>query len=235
MLKHNLVGIWVAFTIYLLLSHAASRRWRPLFHALGAIVLGTAIAILPAFFYFAFNRALPQLWDAVFRFTLIDASRSSLMTRARFLSGGQKNLSTTGIWLLSVTAWIAGAYHIYHVRIRLAARDRFLLVVLIAFPIELLLTAASGGGYAHYFIAWLPTMAMLTGYLFYLMIEPSGHGLATGRAGRASVHTRLWLPALLVAATLLPVAKLSQKPAPECISNRYKKPDVHRGYNLHHR
>ena len=64
-----------------------------------------------------------------------------------------------------------------------AAASLPLLVVLIDAPIEFLLVALPGRGYEHYFLAWLPCLAVLTAFVVSL-VERAADRLSAGDQGR---------------------------------------------------
>ena len=76
-----------------------------------------------------------------------------------------------GFEYLGPVAWVALVGYIITVRqlilgYKLKALDNIALLLMIGWPVEIVLSALSGRGYGHYYIAWLPVVALLSGMLF---------------------------------------------------------------------
>ena len=79
----------------------------------------------------------------------------------------------SGFRKLGYPAWIALAGYLLALFILLRrfvkyqSIDEITLFLVIGWPLELVLSSLSGRNYSHYFISWLPVMALIIGLLFY--------------------------------------------------------------------
>jgi len=79
----------------------------------------------------------------------------------------------SGFLRLGYPAWIALAGYLLalYILVRRYVKDHTIdeitLFLAIGWPLELVLSSLSGRGYGHYFISWLPVMALMIGLLFY--------------------------------------------------------------------
>jgi hypothetical protein len=81
-----------------------------------------------------------------------------------------------GFQYLGMLAWICllgySILIVFSIKmIRTKSIQTFLVLPLILWPVEIILSSLSGRGYMHYFVNWLPSVALLCGYL-YLVASP---------------------------------------------------------------
>ena len=207
LLRQNLVGVWLSIAIYLLVSGAVSRKWRQHFTQLACVLVGGAGIIALVVVYFAAHDALASLWDAAFRYNLA-YSGAELMWRVSAISSGLRTLSPSGISLLALAGWIAGACFAARAAFQDQHVEPLLYLALIGLPMEFLLVGMSGRSLPHYYMAWLPMFAVLTTWF-------ASHYLATSTPKpQAVVEPRrvssatVSLAALLIAMAFLPTATL---------------------------
>lgn len=163
-LRQNLVGVWLAVVLYLLITRLPRRRWRRLLEPLATMAAGAAVVFLLVFGYFAAHRALGDLWAAAFRYNLV-YSGASLVDRLRALAFGLAVLA--GISAMALAGWAAGWRALRAAPERVAGFRPLLLVLLLDAPIEILAFAPSGRTYPHYTLVWLPAFILLTGFLIH--------------------------------------------------------------------
>jgi hypothetical protein len=150
LLKPTLVGTWVAIAIVLIWRE----RRRALVPLLAMAAGGGAVLALVVV-YFAARGALGDLVEQVVRYNLAYSSFTPLAERLSAIPEGLRLVSTSG---LAPLALAAAAYALWR-----RVMPPVVVVALVALPIELLL-ATSGRAYHYYFLAWLPSMAVLAGY-----------------------------------------------------------------------
>jgi hypothetical protein len=91
-----------------------------------------------------------------------------------YYTGGHANLWSgikNGFEYLGPIAWVALAGYLitlwhFILSYRLKTVDNIALLLMIGWPVEIVLAALSGRGYGHYYISWLPMIALLCGMLF---------------------------------------------------------------------
>jgi hypothetical protein len=180
LLKPTLVGLWVAIGLVTLLRERRS--------ALTPIALIVAGALLPLAIVAAWAAArgvLGEMVDQALVYNRAYAAFAPVSDRVDAVLSGLRLTLPSGLALVAVAAWL------YAVVTRRFA-PTLLGVGLIAFPIELALSTW-GRGYHYYFIAWLPSMAILAAF-------------AVSELQRVA-HPRIALPALalgVLAMSVLP-------------------------------
>ena len=155
----SIVLTWALILIYQKQYGLMLKRY--LFMGLGALLplVGTAA-------YFWVKGILPAMLDAAFIYNFsYTGTNFSLIYTVK-----------PGFEDLGAPAWIAlGGYLIAVVLLIRSIRTRHLnpvaVLLVIGFPVELLLSAVSGRGYIHYFMSWLPILALLCGLVFWQLTK----------------------------------------------------------------
>ncbi len=208
LLRQNLVGVWVAVVLYLTVNRVLSRRWRDLCVHLATMLLGAAALMLIVVGYFAIHDSLGALWDAVFRSSLAFAAAATPETRLAAVQTGLRLTAWSGISIIGLAAWITGLFYVCCATDRATRLSPLLHISLVGLPVEFLLVGVVGRSYAHYYIAWLPILALLAGWF--------AHALSTGvprdpisvfKLGRVA-PSRVWVVALALAMSSIPAQKL---------------------------
>ena len=75
-----------------------------------------------------------------------------------------------GFQYLGLVAWIGLLGYVILIASAIKNKTKgiqpFMFLLLILWPVEILLSSLSGRGYMHYFVNWLPAIALLCGYLY---------------------------------------------------------------------
>lgn len=127
------------------------------------LLSGFFLAIFPFLIYFSVNNALPDFWDAVFRynFAYINSSKldkvDSLLHTFRILSSS----GFTFFWLISCISSLV--YCIYGKRNHPQDTKIYIFVILNSL-MELLFVATSGRTYNHYYLSLLPIITFSFGH-----------------------------------------------------------------------
>lgn len=166
LLRQNLVGVWIILALHCLLS-AVFRQAR-LLRLIGIIVsyaCGTVLILTAVAAYFQRNDAWTAFWSASFEYSFVYSSPRlvSLLVAAET---GVTSLSKSGIVLLAASAWFAAMFWLLRGGHQLPKARVLYQILVPLFPIEMLLTSISGRAYGHYFMAWLPVLAILAASLF---------------------------------------------------------------------
>jgi hypothetical protein len=149
--KPTLVGIWIAIGLVTLVQRRRQAVGTVAALALGAVV---PLALVAAW---AFSRGiLAEMLDQTLVYNRAYASFLPVENRLRDLVGGLRLTLDSGLVLITFTAWLYAA-------ITRRWRSPLVLVAFVAFPLELVLSTF-GRGYHYYFLAWLPSMAVLTAF-----------------------------------------------------------------------
>jgi len=181
LLRQNLVGVWLAIGLYLLLCAIAERRPGRVLRPLLLMFLGAVLGVLPVVAYLAYHKALPAFWDAAF---VYNRAYSWMDLYGLLSSAGAGLKGLAGLSLTMLAGWLLGLYSVLGYRQSLATRSPVVAVAVLALPLEVLLAGVSGRRYWHYYLAWLPAAGLLTA-LFFWSLETRQLPLWRWRASRA--------------------------------------------------
>ena len=148
LLKPTLAGLWIAMVVVLLVTRRSAAP-RPI----AAIAAGGIVPVALVGAWALVRGALPDMVDQVLVYNSVYSSYSSAAERIGAIAIGLRLTLPSGLALIAVASWI------YLVAARRWAPP-LLAVALVAFPLELALSAL-GRGYHYYFLPWLPAMAVL--------------------------------------------------------------------------
>ena len=161
--RQNLIGVHLGIGIYLLLTRIYRRQAKRLVSELFWIMSGGSIVVAIVVAYFASKSALGDFIDVAFLYNMI-YSAVSLQSRFDSSIAGFIELAKSGIGIIAVASWLAGLIFIVTGQQLGCDAKRLLSLAIIVFPFEILFTGISGRGYGHYYQAWLPIIAVLTGF-----------------------------------------------------------------------
>jgi hypothetical protein len=134
------------------------------FQVLGWMLAGIVAVLIPTLLYFFAQGALSDFYDQVVHYNIVYAS-ATWSERAASLVAGLENLGW-GMSLVILAAWI-GILVTAIRRPRIFNKDySLLLVALFGLPLELLLASLSGKTLKHYYLTWLPVVALILGGVF---------------------------------------------------------------------
>jgi hypothetical protein len=209
LLKPNSIGLWLSILLFWLVSRISLRRWHSLLRDLATIALGAMSILLVAVIYFAAHGAIVPLWDQVFRYNMA-YSATALDFHLAAILAGLVRVSPSGMSIIALTAWIYALMSFWPGRAPSENTKTLLVLLLIALPVEFVLVSVSGRPLAHYYIVWLPSLALLCGFFAHKLatdIVPSGPILRIRRTtfGLANIC----LSALLLAMSALPATVLT--------------------------
>jgi hypothetical protein len=179
LLKPTVLGVWIAIALVLVVTRARKRRWADLGRRVLLLVLPAGVILAAVIFWLAAVGALSDALDEVIRYNAAYTAFASPADRFAAIASGLRLTLPSGLALLAVGGWLLALR---------GARSLLVTVALVALPLELLL-ASAGRGYHYYFIAWLPAMGILAGY-----VASRVHL----RVGNAWVKRVLFVPALLM-------------------------------------
>ena len=161
--RANNIGIPVSIILAWLGILIAGKKFSLLFQKMGMVFIGASVVLILACLPFLLNGTFNAMFEAsiLYNFFYLGQAGSNFW---------QLNL-LRGFSELGVAAWIALAGYLVILQriikgIMLKRLDDITLFLFIAWPMEILLSGLAGRGYAHYFISWLPVVALLSGSAF---------------------------------------------------------------------
>ena len=206
LLRPTAVAVTAAVACYLIVGALRERRLVEGLRRVAVIIVGASLIIGLAAAFLAWHSALDEAVDAVIRYNAIYASRA-LQERVDAVSDGLFLLSPSGIGFPALAAFSVVALHLLIPR-KEDAPPPLVVVSALALPLEFLLTAIAGRSYDHYYMAWLPSMAVLSGYFLNRVLpQASEDGTSSGRVRTA------WVVGILAACAVLPIRRLGPQVA----------------------
>jgi len=123
--------------------------------------LGMMTLLFPFLFYFGFNHALGEFYDQAFRYNLVyvNASKSSV-NFTKFLYPPFRPLT-----FIAIASYGVILIDTRKIKDKIQSpKNGLSLLLLFAFPLELVLSNISGRGYNHYYITWMPYLITATSF-----------------------------------------------------------------------
>lgn len=201
LLRPDNASLQAGMAIYLVLHGRADRRTLPM---LGWLGLGMLVIIVPAGAYLAATGGLEPMLDALVRYNAVYVS-SSLKARLDAVFEGLRLLAPTGLTLLATAAWV-----IVFFKARIGAsnltRTRLLKLAVIALPLQMALVALAGRSLNHYYLNWLPIMAVLSAGLFSELSALAADSSKTTGIPRS--QRTAWAVGFALALAVLPARRL---------------------------
>lgn len=203
LLRPNLIGVWLAIgAAWLLFDGARLKR-------LGLALTGGVLTLLAAALVLFATDAWDSFYDAVFEYNRAYSSDlGPIAWLGRSLAWLSPDIRTVLGWqviAIVVLAWIAAVASLVRPGNPSPASLRLVRWAALAVPIETMLIAASDRTYEHYYLALVPVLAVLAGFVT-TRVSASwrrlGHEPAPGRRHRqallASALGVAWLTLLVV-------------------------------------
>lgn len=151
LLKPTLIGLWLAIGLVSLIE-LRRRAATPLALIAAGALLPLAIVVVWA----TTRGALGEMVDQAIVYNRAYAAFASVSDRVEAVLSGMRLTLPSGLAVVAVGAWL-------YAMLTRRFGPTLLGVALVALPIEVALST-SGRGYHYYFIAWLPSMAILAAF-----------------------------------------------------------------------
>jgi hypothetical protein len=164
-LRPNNIGVHLAIGLILFSTAFFSPKdWKRAAKRILTVALGSAIIFAVIGIYFAVNKSLGYLFDQVFAFNYYYSKLETFSLRA--LTKGYASLSFLApLGLAGLAGLIIYLYKVW--KQDNGINFLFALFTFLAVPIQLYLSLLSGRKYLHYYIAWLPVLALLSSFLIF--------------------------------------------------------------------
>lgn len=161
LLRPNIIGMQLSVILFLSVYYIFTKRFYDYIKLISVFVLGFIVITIPVLLYFQWNNALTELIDQLFRYNSI-YSKTTFRHQIDSFLNGTTMLWPSGLIITATVAWIVGIFSIER-KINLKDIQQALTcVALIDLPVEFILSSISGREYDHYYIPWLPVLAILT-------------------------------------------------------------------------
>ncbi len=167
LLKPNLIGIPVSiiFALIVLKNDDFDKTIKNKIFILLAIISSFLLTFLFILYYFALNDALNDFIDCVFVYNFIYSSGNTLPQFLISILSGFKYLTIFG--LIALLMWLFLIINHFKNYLKYTQMQKvLLLLVLIDFLIEMILSGVSGRTYPHYYMAWIPVVTILIAFFW---------------------------------------------------------------------
>jgi len=170
LLRPNNISMQVAAMAAYFILAIVSRDWRLFLQRAVLLALGAIAVLAPVILYFTLQDALMEMINVVLVFN-VQYSDGGGLTR---ILGGLLNASTS-IGLVFVIIALLGygmSFLTFFKReVFDTALGKFMLILVIGWPIEAVLSSLSGRNYPHYFLGWAPYLGLLDAYAAYIFLR----------------------------------------------------------------
>jgi hypothetical protein len=159
LLKPNLLGVHVAIAVHVAAEALRTKRWLP---ALAALAEGALVALVilgGVAVYFWRRGALDDLVEQAIVFNMVYAKASPARVAA-VVAGGAYRLLPSLLPIVAVVGWLLALRGLARPARR---RARIFSVALVAWPLLVVGSSATGRAFDHYYIAWIAGAAPLVG------------------------------------------------------------------------
>ena len=224
MLKPSLVGVVIAAGLFRLLLGVASREWRTTVAALAALVAGLLATLLLVVAGLAARGALASAYDQVVVYNALYSRAARLglgeieplidwtvRASTRFLPSQTLYLAGLG-WFISAGISAGSLWDSWSGKLPVRPVHALILIALIDAPVDFLFVALPGRGYEHYFLAWLPAIAVLAACVPAVVGHAASAWVAGGRAkGSLSVAAALIVGGIVLLPVPEPLTRIPER------------------------
>ncbi len=158
MLRPNLVAVGGAIALSWLITCLVSKDYRGLWTRAWQSAAGYALIWLIFSIYFLVNGAFMEFLDGMIFFNY-NATESSMLDWLKGVGFGI--YLTLPISVFAIAVWGVMIYKHRRHQLRKQPVEPLVLVALFYLPLEMVVSSVSGRMYNHYFMSWLPAVALL--------------------------------------------------------------------------
>jgi hypothetical protein len=171
LLRPNLVAMQAAILIAFVVTAMRSGNWGLLLGKLAWTAVGLLVILIPALAYLAARGALSEMLRVVLVFNFQYSEGFSLVELSNGARGVIRAVGRIPV-ALALSGDALALYSLWRARSNPGHRSAFLLVPVIGWPVEVVLSTLSGRSYLHYFISWAPYLAIFAAVLIAQLMRP---------------------------------------------------------------
>lgn len=159
LLRANNIGTQIIVILVSLFYVSAKKVKTYFWQAAAYLIIGALTIAVPVSVHFIINNSFRAMIDASILYNFSYSTAAMTTFSSRFLIP----INIFGKWLLVfLTIWVLGIFHLFDKKHN--DITPFLLITILALPMEILMSSISGRGYHHYFICWIPACMLLIAY-----------------------------------------------------------------------
>ena len=206
LLRPNNTGIQIAAALLIFISGILNRRYYRLIKEIIAYGLGVILVLGLTLLYFHGKDALGDFYDA---FIVYNSAYSVVSVRDRIASlmFGLRLISPTGLVVVAAVAWFLGISRLAGGNDGDESRRALIALAALALPLEFLLSSLSGLTFNHYYLCWLPVLAIMTGYFIFELMRAVSSASFNFFNRKISL-SYIWIFGFLAAMSFLALAKI---------------------------
>jgi hypothetical protein len=170
LLRPNNISMQIAAAGAYFILVIVSRDWYLFFQRAMRIGLGVIAVLVPTILYFTLQNTLMEMINVVLVFNYQYSDGGGLSR----VFEGLVNASTSIGFVFAVGALLGYAlslFSLFRREVFGTVLGKFLLILIIGWPIEIILSSLSGRNYPHYFLGWAPYLGILCAYLIYVFLR----------------------------------------------------------------
>jgi len=161
LLRANNIGTQIIVILAAIFHVYTNERETKLWRAVTYLIIGALTIAIPVSLYFIINGSFKAMIDA----SIIYNFSYSTATGHPFSNSILPAIGIFRYWLLALLViWILCIWHMFDIKQK--GFTPFLLLTILALPIEIFMSSISGRGYTHYFICWIPACMLLIAFGF---------------------------------------------------------------------
>ncbi len=159
--RANNIGVEIAIGFTWLCLGIFHRHYLLMFKRLGAILAGGLAGLALVVLFLSTQGILIETWNAAILYNFAYAKG-----QLRILSSIFQGFEYLGINSWMILLGYGASIYIFIRNIKTHIVQPLILFLVVAVPVEFLLASISGRGYRHYYLTWLPVIALLIGALY---------------------------------------------------------------------
>ncbi len=163
-IRPNLVATLLAIGLYWLWELVSSPQRSASLQRIGFFIVGAAIVTGVIIGYLVITHSFQAMIAEFFTYNFAYSGGNSLQHVATSVMTGLNFESGTGLGLFALAGWLVSVIILILKPSQRAALPTIVKVAIIALPAEIVASSISGRTYAHYYLAWLPALAILCAY-----------------------------------------------------------------------
>jgi hypothetical protein len=169
LLRPNNISMQIAAAGAYFVMAVFSKEWRIFFTRALWYAIGLLLVMIPVILYFASQGALTEMINVVLVFNIQYSDGFNLVTVLDGLRSASLSIGIEYV-AIAILGYVLSLWLFFKNGIN-TLLGKFLLILLIGWPIEAVLSALSGRNYLHYFIGWAPYAGLLCSYAAYLLLR----------------------------------------------------------------
>jgi len=170
LLRPNNISMQVAAAGAYFILAIVSKDWRLLLQRAILMAAGGIAVLAPVILYFALKNALVEMINVVLVFNVQYSEGGGLSRVWAGLFSASSSIGLTFV-IIALLGYGLSLLSLFKRETFNTVLGKFLLILVIGWPIEAVLSSLSGRNYPHYFLGWAPYLGLLCAYVMYVLLR----------------------------------------------------------------